>query len=314
MFSSSSSISMRHCTRCGHELTDAASMEAGIGPVCRNLDNAVLARLIPSNIPVARSIFETLDLTAAAPETVRALTDVHHALFGDGAQAREDWRVEVKRIEWALSYPANNSQRKALTKVVAALGYVGLASLWNGEAATGKASCLFTADRLVIIGPRNKAANIAIRKIIGRKWHDGANTFSTLLPGMSKKGWSVPASEADAFFAMVITHYPNHEGLDAAVAAAKAFTVKPALVVQASAPVSAPAPVAAPKCSLSEQGLMLKVITPYDPAYIQNLKSALPYTDRRWNAAEKCWEVVASHKAVVVDIIKKYFGANAVLA
>lgn len=291
----------RNCTRCWKELTDAASMEAGIGPICRNLDNELLARLIPSDLAAARASFEAVDLTAVAPETLKTLTEVHGALFGDDSATRDDWRVEVKRIEWALSFPANNAARADLTKVIASLGYVGLASLWNGEAATGKATCTFTKGRLTVVGPRNKAARMAFRLIPGRKFHD-AGAFA------EKASWSFPAEQHAAFFSAIIKHYPNFTGLTEAIEAAKAaWAASPAPEAKRGA-----APVAAaPKCSMKIEGLFVKVSSPYKPEYITDLKSAFPYSDRRWNAGEKCWEVVAIHKAKVEDIIKKHFGADA---
>lgn len=326
----------RNCTRCGKDLTDAASMEAGIGPICRNLDNELLARLIPSDLPGAKAAFDALDLTAVAPETLRTLNEVYGAIFSDDAATREDWRLEVKRIEWSLSFPANNYMRGDLTKVVSALGYVGLASLWDGDAATGKATCAFMDGRLVVQGPKNKAARLTFRDIPGRLFHKEG----TLLP---KASWSFPAEQYPAFFKAIITHYPNFTGLSESIEQAKAKTLVidtetvPALpplsqdasadmaalkekiigalgvpaAVLAPTPTPAPAPKAAPKCSITVAGLFVKVTSPYKPEYINELKGAFPYSDRRWNAHEKCWEVVAIHQAKVESIVKKHFGPAA---
>lgn len=297
----------RNCTRCWKELTDAASMEAGIGPVCRNLDNELLARLIPSDLAGAKAAFDAVDLSSVAPETLRTLTEVHSALFADDAANRADWRIEVKRIEWALSFPSNNSARKDLTKVISALGYVGLASLWNGEAATGKATCSFKEGRLVVQGPRNKAARMAFRLIPGRKFHD-AGAFA------EKASWSFPADQHEAFFKAIITHYPNFTGLTEAIEAAKSANHNAPsadLVGAINSGVEVPSKPVAPKCSMKIEGLFVKVSSPYKPEYITDLKSAFPYTDRRWNSGEKCWEVVAIHKAKVETIVKKHFGDDA---
>lgn len=302
--------SSRNCTRCGQELTDAASMEVGIGPVCRKLDNALLARLIPSNVTAAKAAFDNIDLTAVAPETLDTLNEVYTVMFSEESLAKQDWRLEVKRIEWALSYPANNFARADLTKVVALLGYVGLASLWNGEAATGEATCLFLNGRLVVKGPRNKSARIAFRKIVGTRFHP----VGTLLA--SDAAWSFPASAHEAFFTAIITHYPNSQGLMETVETGKKAAALMALeaaqatkqVVAAAANPTPVTPKAAPKCSIAAAGLFLKVRTPYKPEFIDSLKKAFPYNDRRWNGTEKCWEVVASHKAKVEALTKQHFG------
>lgn len=284
----------RTCVRCGKALTDAASMEAGIGPICRHLDNAVLARLIPSNVGLAREVMASLDLTSLAPETLPTLTEVAADL--EGETPPDDWRKTVKRIEWALSFSGNEAARATLTKVVAALGYVGLAALWNGEAATGKATVAFLDGRLVVTGPRNKAANTAFKAIPGRRFHPAGAL-------VQKAAWSFPASAADAVLTAVVTHYPNHEGLASAVEAAKAAKSAPAAAVEAVK--------SQPKCSVVSAGVLLKVKTPYNPAFVGDLKATIKWSDRRWNAAEKVWEVTANHEAEVKAMIAKHYGEHA---
>lgn len=365
----------RICTRCGKELTDAASMEAGIGPICRDLDNALLARLIPSDVVKARAVFDNVDLTAVAPETLKTLNEVYGALFADDAMTREDWRVEVKRIEWSLSHPSNNYMRGDLTNVVAALGYIGLAALWNGEAKTGKAMITFMNSRIVIQAAKCKAANGTFRAIPGRLFHSAG----TLTP---KAAWSFPAKQFEAAYLAVIKHYPNFEGLNEAIEQAKKV-VPPAPVVKAApvvmidmdstlasydietilptapstdavafagmseaasknlfsalgvpahmmgdavamvnakmarptpapAPVVAPAPAkAAPKCSITPVGVLLKVQSPYNPAFINDLKAQVTWSDRRWNKAEKVWEVSLNNEAKVKNLLTKHYGAEA---
>lgn len=308
----------RNCTRCGKDLTDAASMEAGIGPICRDLDNALLARLIPSDLDKAKAAFDNVDLTAVAPETLKTLNEVYGALFADGAAAREDWRLEVKRIEWALSYPANNYMRADLTNVVGALGYVGLAALWSGEAKTGKAQVTFMNNRLVIQAAKCKAATATFRSIQGRQFH----SVGTLTP---KAAWSFPATAHDAVYLAVIKHYPNFEGLSEAIAQARKFSapapapgiVVPGVVVITDIPapapvlVEAPAPVkAAPKCSITPVGVLLKVSSPYNPAFISDLKAQVKWTDRRWNAGEKVWEVTVNEESKVKGLLSKHYGVT----
>lgn len=297
----------RSCVRCGRELTDAASMEAGIGPICRNLDNAILARLIPSNIGLARELLGELDLTAVAPETLPTMVEVTSDINGE--TPTDDWRKTVKRMEWALSYGGNHGLRPLLTKVVAALGYVGLAALWNGEAATGKATVTFLVapfvkegGRLVVVGPRNKAANTALRVINGRRFHP-AKTL------VEKAAWSFPVAAAREVFLAVVTHYPNHEGLTEAVeAASKVAAPAPVVTVEVPAKVEAAPAKPAPKCSVVSAGVLLKVRTPYNPAFNGDLKANIKWSDRRWNNGERVWEVTANHEAEVKAMIAKHYG------
>lgn len=324
----------RFCTRCHKELTDAASMEFGVGPICRDLDNALLAKLYPSDVPSARSVFNDIDLALVAPVSVETINKVYTNLFADDASKRDDWRDDVKRIEWALSFPENNYLRAQLTQVVAALGYVGLAALWNGEAKTGKAFVSFDAPagRIVIQCARSKAGNAAFRVILGRKFHS-QGTLNSL--GIEKAAWSFPAKEHAAVMAAVAKHYPNNDGLKETCEKAKQFTLsarpaKPVItidtetaktfaaallapsVTSGSAPVvisQFPAP-AAPKCSIAKVGVLLKVTTPYKAAYVNELKTSFKWTDRRWNATERVWEVPLNHEAKVKELVQKYFGES----
>jgi hypothetical protein len=304
----------RACTRCHKELTDAASMEAGIGPICRKLDNALLAKLIPSNVGRAVELLGSLSLATVAPETTDTLSKVVEAVRAPDAAAREDWRVEVKRVEWALSFPANDEIRAMLTSVVAALGYVGLASLWNGEAATGVAvvTCANIEGlgmRLIITGPKNSAARAAFKTLNGYRFHSKGSVAV-----VEKAAWSFPVACHAAFRLAVITHYPNNKGLAEAVELAAASVVVP--VARASAPVAVPVPVVAPKakCSIEHAGTMLKVHSPYNPAFIGALKATLSWTDRRWNSTEKVWEVAAVNENVLVGLIVKHYGPTALAA
>lgn len=298
----------RNCTRCGKELTDAASMEAGIGPICRNLDNALLARLIPVNLPAAREHLAKLDLSTSDPVSTDVLMNVEAAVLNDEAAAREDWRSEVKRIEWALSFSGNQHLRTELTAMVAALGYVGLAALWSGDAATGEATVLFKNNLLVVQGAPKAASTAAFRSMKGR-WHPKGTL-------MDKAAWSVQPTRAEEFKLAIITHYPNNTGLaEALAAAAEYLTLNPAVAPVAAPVAAAPAKAA---CSIENVGVLLKIRIPYDkvktPAYVNELKTSLTWTDRRWNAVEKCWEVAAIHKEKVVGMITKHFGSDVLAA
>ena len=290
--SSVASPSSRSCVRCGKELTDAASMEVGIGPICRKLDNALLARTIPTNLSAA------LDAFAGVPELPIATVAVtyYEVLSALKAGGKSDWRVEVKRMEWMLSFEAvRKVAYKGMLATVRALGYVGLASLWEGEAATGLATVRYESGRLFVKGPRNKGAVRAFRAIVGRLFH------------AATKEWSVPAAQAAAFTAAVYAHYPVNTGLDAALAASKA--------VEAATPAPSPsAPSQKPASGLliEAAGATLVIKTPYSAAFVGQVKS-LPYPDRKWDGAQKAWVVSSKHLAAVKGMVTACYGVEPVV-
>jgi len=312
----------RHCFRCSLPLTDAASLNEGIGPICRKLDNAILARLIPSDMVKVLAAYQSVDPLTLTPETLNTFMSLEEALRAEDAPQRDDWRKEVKRIEWMLSHGQTYQNIQALKAVVLALGYVGLVSLWNGDAATGLGTCFAIEGRLTLTGPQNKAARIAFKKIQGWKFHPASAEFP-------KAVWSVPAAAFREFRLAIISHYPNFTGLLEAVEVAQAFdaeqkalaAVKAAEleVLKAKAIAELPAVlavVAAPSkpksiVSIIEVGGFLRVITPYRVSYIAELrttpKELLP---RKWLAEEKAWEFPIAFKAKVEALVQKHYGLH----
>ena len=304
----------RNCSRCGQELTDAASLECGTGPICRKLDNKLLAKVIPANPAVAKGAWSKIDLLAMPPETVATMVAIDPKVVSmpavDDDTFGTDWRETVKRIEWVLSHKVSHTARGHLYAFVEALGYAGLVSMWLGEAASGACKVTFLDGRLWMQGPRNKAGQTAIKMIPGRKFHPAA--------GSEKARWSVPASSWAAFEMAVLKHWPNNEGLEAAVGfavnyydpavvAAKIEMAEAEMVAQEILAGQAPkVAIPEPKCWVTVDGDNLSVRTPWNGGFVAKLKT-LPYKQRSWNPTAKCWVVKAAHGDFVKSLVKEFF-------
>lgn len=294
----------RNCIRCGKELTDAASLLAGIGPVCRKLDNAILARLIPSDVVAAVAAWAAINIAALPSAVVKTLGEVYAALTASDAGTRLDWRVEIKRIEWILSHDA--SQLEAFAKVVGALGYLPLVALWYGDAAKGKASVDTFMDgtwlRIMVYGPKNAGARKAFKNIPGYRFHPKDSTGS-------KAGWSFPAKQIAQVQRAFATHYPNHDAVEASEVFAKANTWNAAQIA------ATPVAVAAPRVTITKAGGWLSIKSPYNPNFVSALKAEVEkmgsYRDRKWNGTEKAWEVAEKHEMLVKGLIVTFYGLNA---
>ncbi len=292
----------RCCSRCGKELTDAASMNEGVGPVCRKLDNELLATVIPSDVAAACQEYKAIDALSLPAECVKAFCEVEAALVAENAKFTLDFRKPVKQIEWILSFNLSYGTRAHFIGIVRELGYLGLASLWKGEAATGKALIAFKSERLFIQAPRNKSARIALRKLSPR-FHAATQT--------EKAEWSVAPERAHEFRLWVWTYYPNHENLDSAIQAATLFVaMKPTVSSEAktvtpsdTAVVTKPSE---PLISVVEVGSILRIKTPFKDAFISRIKS-LPYSARRWVSLDRVWEVDVKYKAQVDLALKDCF-------
>lgn len=62
------------------------------------------------------------------------------------------------------------------------------------------------------------------------------------------------------------------------------------------------------KCILTPDSGGIAIKTPYDPGFVADLKSSIPYTDRQWKNDTKVWIVTPAHGAKVQDLCNKYFG------
>lgn len=276
--------SSRRCARCRKDLTDAASIEAGIGPICRQLDNALLALCISANVVEARS-YAARVYTDALPEPAR---NTFHNVMADLQSDLQDWRKTVKRVEWLMSWNTVYAVQNALIGIVRSLGYVGLASLLAGEASTGEATVMFQAGRLHLQGSRCKHGARLMKKIQGWKLRPATSEL--------KATWSVPASAWEKFHLVVITYWPNVSGLDEALELAKSSPVTPV-----------PTEASAPKYSISDPAEgKVKLSTPYHGGFVQELKS-LPRRDRVWIPESKIWEVSVAHLPFLKDLVARYF-------
>lgn len=308
----------RMCVRCHRELTDAASMEVGIGPICRKLDNSLLAAQIPANVPQARLAISTVPVEKLDPQTVNVFATVDAALNTTDALFRQDWRTEVKRLEWLLSFDASRqSALVALTGVVRSLGYVGLASLWEGTASTGVAKVRCADGRLYVAGPRNADFRMAVKKVTGWKFHYAKDN--------ERPEWSVPVTAYEDFNTMLMTYYPVSDGRTEAIEAAK-VAVAALLATAPAAPVPANVIVTAPVsasvgATVSVKGKVrieagpewVKVFTPYNAHFISELKTTISYGSRKWEPVAKCWEVRASETAALQSLLQKHFNAGEVV-
>jgi len=337
------------CARCGKDLTDAASRECGVGPICRNLDNAILATYIPADVSAARAALAQVPATLVAKtKHIAALHDrVRDALHDVDAPSCTDWRTTIKRIEWLVSRTGGRCGQgaRAFAAVGAALGYVGLASVWLDQAAKGAAIIWVQLGRttagwngrkgineqgafLFVSGPRNKAANAATKAIEGRRFHTGAAHVAHRRDPKKAKSepaaWSVPAAQFDAFLSMVQAHYPSHRILDAATgdvvsavdtdgpADWKAFRTIARKAYRKANPKGTPRADTkpAPTCRIEDATDNVFVFAPKNGAFIADLKR-LPWKSRKWSREYNCWIVGAVFRETVETLIAKHYGADA---
>ena len=298
---------LRQCSRCGQKLTDAASLECGVGPICRGIDNEVLAHVFPvdhAGVEVAARAL-LADLGRVAPETSDTLAGVATMLFG-GVAPNSDNRATVKRLDWACSFIHPEPKvRATCLALMKALGYWGLAAIIEGQASTSAAEVSAVDGRIVVKAVKNKTAAMAFKEVKGWKFDHIA------------KVWSFPWTMAAHVEGRLNTFYPASK-FDMATIAETAKSQMSEVAKKDFAP-AVTAPIAkvmflgceiAVKAAVTVtvEGDKLRVKTPFVAAFVAELKT-LPYKDRAWNLPEApgVWTVAAKHAKYVATLLAKHY-------
>lgn len=206
----------RECSRCGKELTDPASRECGVGPVCRKKDNHLYAKLIEANIPMATALFMGTHPEELPGDTIERYQVAKDSFIKKMAELQSqnedetvmkltgaDFREEVRSLDFILSFSLEPATKNKLVGIVRHLGYVGLAAVLSGEASKGKARVWFEAGRIHLQGTGCTPGYHKMKRIPGiqvPRWRG------------SKTPYSAPASQAEVFLGVVIEHWPMYEG------------------------------------------------------------------------------------------------------
>lgn len=285
-----------NCARCGEALTDPASIEHGWGPVCRKLANAAFATTIPADIDA--TLAHLTGVTFKAEALNEALAAVTAELTEGAAKGRADWRGVANILVRLIAYSSTNA-KNALCAAVESLGYVTLAAVAREEASPSVAEVTVSECRVVLKTKKNSAAVVAIKAIPGRKFEPVTKT------------WSFPATEFRAVIAVVSKYFPTTKlnVLELATEVAKAINAsKPSKTIAVATATVTPAV----RVSIAPGGF--NVESPYNAAFVADLKTTLPYKARAWNGAAKCWWVAASTIDTVKDLIAKHYGPDSLAA
>lgn len=299
---------LRFCSHCNRPLTDAVSLDLGVGPICRGIENEVYAKAVPADDAAIRAAGLPLltRLHECAEETRATVGVILTTVLSSDRPA--DLRATVKRLDWCCSYLQPQAIRTGLLQVMRACGYQGLAAIITGKACTTPAEVTAVNGRIIVKGSKNGYASAAFRGIVGWKF-DHAGKF-----------WSFPAASGAAVKQAVGLYYPATKTDVMAVAeeaklqapAAPAFTM-PAVPVSIKVVGDPPAYTTHHAVVTSMKGGKIILQTAaYFPAFVAALKE-LPEADRCWNlpSAPKAWTVAAKHAVAVQALLQKHFNIAA---
>lgn len=297
---------LRHCARCRKALTDPASWERGIGPLCAQKDTALFAKTIVQRPAMVLAAFMAVDQAKLPLETQEVFAILKEVacekMFNlttqpgaDGfAASGEDCRILAKCIDWLLSFRLDAVNKDILIGAVNHMGFVGLASVLAGKASTGESKVEFKDGRLYLLGASNKLGFLEMRKIPG-----------VVLPRYrgAKEPFTVPAAHAERFFQVACEYWPM---FDADIAAVKKLCAEwvaanPERVEVKQSVYNNNQPIATLRCRTEDVIVNFGWVKGKTESVVSELKGQIPSSSRTYNPETRNWFV----KKELLDTLKK---------
>lgn len=302
----------RSCSRCGKELTDPASRECGVGPVCRGKDNHLYAKTITANVPGASALIlgthadefpaELQDRWLTVREHfVSVMSELEYASEqpGEFNATGADFRETVRHLDYCLSYRLHYELRNKVIEIVRYLGYVGLAGVLSGESSKSKAQVWFEKGRIFLSGTGCTPGFHKMRKIPGIK---------TPRYRGDKNPYSAPASQAGTFLSIVREHWPLYEGSIELLEDEASDWLKANPTVAAT-PSQNPDAVAAIQLRSEDFVLSFKWLKGADVKGMINKLKTIPSKERAYNPSTKNWMFRKQHLDQVKAIVEGTYEA-----
>lgn len=307
----------RACSHCGLPLTDPASWERGVGPICARNSTTLFAREMKFQGSYALAHLFAIKADAI-PEQIRgfwqsefvpvALDILKHSCASTSALETHgvDLRDLARVVAWILSHKIERKTKVTLVNFVKYLGYVGYAAVLAGDASTGPATLKFNEDTGVVelVGSRCKAGMRELR----------LNVPSVLFPNYLSKAFTAAAADAGRFCELAIEYWPMVSGDTKEIQekAAKWLETHPVIEKLTSTPVrgvAVPAVVhATPKATLRKEKYTFFVHFDWtNEVYgvVGKIKNLVPPKERAYHSSPSEWEINNMYFDQVVAIVKE---------
>jgi hypothetical protein len=282
------------CCICYKPLTDAESVEHGIGPVCSHKYYA------PDQIPTQEQVQTALGLLAVSNLPDGVIDAFIKEVNNDHLNARKGCNV---LIYWCSANYENRTEVFKCTSIMRALGYTELAD--KLEIDRSVASIKDNGDHFVAFTQMKGGFERDMTRIPDVKKLDGQKKGS-------KQGWFIPKSQEAYFLTVLGFYYPNQ----LACGSKGIFTIprksygnlinfrRPPRPVQQNLP-NPTSPSVTGKVSITVTPDAVEIYAPYNDNFKNELKKQIPYIDRTWTGT--CWKVRANYVTVVRQLIQTHF-------
>lgn len=294
-----------HCCACNLPLTDAESVEHGIGPVCSK------RYYNPQHIPTADQISKALGFMAVSnfPDTL-----IDECL---AAADRNDARqVSNKLVYYASANYDNREEVLKCSNIIRILGYEDLSNKLEQDRTSvivfDKGTHLETyfPDKWEVSKELSRISGTEELMVDGALVEDmlgsAPPTVEKVRAKRGKKiGWKVPMAGRAYLECLIGVFFPNELINYGNSDLRKATPRRRGELYQFfNAQSGTPTPSASGRCSITQQGIKLEVRTPYNRAFVDDLK-LFPPRNRRWRG--DYWEVDCVHDAAVRALILKHY-------
>ncbi len=299
----------RQCMRCKLDLTDAASIQCGIGPICNEKATQILAK----EIPIAwdgESLGAVLFLDKTHwPEDVQPIFEevwnkiVSARSFNMSAEEyllkqkdlKEDWRIVVQQLAWLGSFVAcKDTVREHLATIIRGLGYPQYANFMLKLASSSAGKLWLESGFVKFFGVNNAAGISELKKLRT----NGARAEQELIEGKMEWVWRCPVNFVLPFVDAVKLFWPLTD-CNSILEQIVALPAESPLLVTTNE-----------QATVSVKDItydkILVIAKPYNEGFKNAIKT-LPYKTRSWDSFNNGWLVSKNEKHTVSDFIKRYY-------
>lgn len=310
-------VTASHCCICRAKLTDAESVENGMGPICSKNYYSI------QHEPSECQVLDTLGLIACSNLTPHIVDAFLKLVNNDRVNARKGCNLLVY---WASCNYADRDEVFKCSALIRTLGYTALAEKLETDRTEG--IVLDKNDHLEVFLPSKQPLDRDLKRIPGampfikKDLELNGHVTETRIKKGHKVGWVIPKTEEEHFECVLSVHmggklFCGTKGLRTITRRQWAALLKyrkPTPTTQQET--TQQLNLRLRRVILAEDpifitegmGDKLRVITPYNGDFIFKLKLKVPYKYRAWDSFNKWWEVSREYQQTILQLVQECYG------
>lgn len=287
-------ITATHCCVCRTPLTDAESVEHGIGPVCsRRYYN-------PLHTPTEEQLQVALGHLAISGLDDDIIDKVLAVIGNDHVNARMGCNLLIK---WASAHYADRDVVFKCANVIRALGYTELADKLEADRTT--AIVLVGANEIEIYVPDKYQVIRELERIPGS--HRLRNADGTAQKKGAKVGWTIPVAHGEWLNALLGVYFHGQLMCGTGGIRKIPHASWSTLAACRAGQTTVTTPTTPTYVTMTQRANgWVDLHTPYNGAFLADLKAKVPYQSRSWTGS--IWTFDAHYITTVRTLVLAHFG------